>query len=207
MRPDSNARIEAAVRAAERTTSGEIIPLVVRASAATGHVGILAGLILLFLYLALGLEHYVAQLPGPTLMWELSLYMIALIAGQGLGRTRLVQSLLTTPADKEAQVMARAQLAFHKAGLENTLGSTGVLLFLSLMERQAVVLADKAIAARLPPETWSEVANLLISGMAGQDLAGALEAGVKRCGEILAPHFPPTAANPDELANNLRIEP
>lgn len=203
---DSHERISTAVRAAERMTSGEIVPMVVRASSATGHVGIFCGLILLFLYFALGLDHYVATIPGPTLVWELSLYLMALVIGQNLAKLRALQSLLTTPRDKHTQVMRRAQLAFHQAGLENTRDSTGVLLFLSIMERQAVVLADKGIAAKLPPETWNEVTALLMKGMAQYNLGAAMEPAIKRCGELLAAHFPPTAVNPDELSNDLRVQ-
>lgn len=205
LRPDSAKRIEDAVRAAERMTSGEIVPMVVRRSSAVGHAGLLAGILLLFLFFALHLDLYVAQLPGPTLVWELSIYMMLLLGGRALGATRFVQALLTPQADKDLQVMRRAQLAFHEAQLHATEGGTGVLIFLSMMERQAVVLADKGIALKLPKETWSQVSELVIAGMAGKDLGVALEAAIKRSGEILAPHFPPTAANPDELPNALII--
>ena len=61
------------------------------------------------------------------------------------------------------------------------------------MERRAVVLADKSIKDKLPPETWTEVCNILIDGIKEGNMGLAFKSAIEKCGDILAPDFPNSA--------------
>jgi putative membrane protein len=84
-----------------------------------------------------------------------------------------------------------------------TRGRTGVLLYLSLAERRAEIVADEAIASQVEPEVWGEAMAALIDevkhGRPGHGMALAVE----KIGAVLAPILPPRADNPDELPNRL----
>lgn len=199
-------KIENAVAAAELRTAGEIVPIVVRRSSTLGHVSAIV-------FLGLGL------LSSPGVYWltffahDLWITLAGLVCvaavlmlGVFMTKSTRIQRLLVTAEDRQAQVMQRAQLEFYHFGLNTTRDATGILLFVSLLERQVVVLADKAIAEKLPPNTWAEVRDRLIEGIRHGDLASGFASGIEECGRILAEHFPIRSDDTNELANHFVIK-
>jgi putative membrane protein len=132
---------------------------------------------------------------------------VAALAGGLLGRWAPLLRALTPARDLDHAVHLAAEAAFYRLGLRKTRESTGILLYVSLAERRAVVLADDGIAAKVPAETWDEVCGLLLAGAAAHDLASGYETALRRCADILAKPFPPRRRNPNELADGLRIIP
>jgi putative membrane protein len=110
---------------------------------------------------------------------------------------------LTPRAILAARVRARA-IDLFKVGTEaKTLGRTGVLLYVSLREHRADIVADEAIAAKVSPEVWGDAMVALIhrvrAGKPGEGLAEA----VRQMGVVLAAHFPRGSENPNELPDRL----
>ncbi|PKN46817.1 MAG: hypothetical protein CVU59_04925 [Deltaproteobacteria bacterium HGW-Deltaproteobacteria-17] len=189
-------RLEEAVVRAERRTSGEIVPMLVRASAATGHVAPL----LLLLLCTLGLAALDAA--GLSNWWSVALLAgLSIPVAVGLSRVPFLRRLLTSRADLEGQVFMRAHLEFLSAGLDRTTGATGVLIFVSWAERRVVVLADRAISDLLPPQTWEAVRDALLAGIRRGDTAGGFVAAIDLCADILEKHFPIRPDDVDELPN------
>lgn len=108
--------------------------------------------------------------------------------------------LILTPGSLKAERVHRAAMAqFLAKGVHLTRARTGVLLFASAAERRAEVIADEGIYAAAPKEVWDEVVQLLTAGLGRQAPADGFVAAVKRAGEILAAHVPPTAGSRNEL--------
>lgn len=199
-------RIEEAVKRAERSTSGEIVPMLVQHSA----VNALAPMImaLLFLLIILGVKHSLFLIGHPfdsEFAWSLILLLGAL-AGFFLGRLPTVQRFLLPRDEKRRQARERAMLEFYAAGLNHTRGGTGILLFVSWEERQAVVLADEGIAKHCQPHVFEEVVNDLIRGAKRHDVAGGFEEAVARCAALLVPYFPRAVDDSNELKDYLIIK-
>lgn len=113
-----------------------------------------------------------------------------------------------TPASLKAERVHRAAMEqFLGHGLHATRDRTGILLFASLAEHRAEVIADEGIYSAAPNAVWDEVVALLVGGLKRDDIAGGFEAAVARCGEILAEHVPPRADNPNELPDRLVVLP
>ena len=199
-------RIVQAVRTAETKTRGEIVPMVVRRSAGTAHVPLTAAAIVLASAYAAGLQLSRAHLPWGHWAWLPLDLALGLLAGWGLAKFAWVRNALTPPQDRARAAFLRAQSAFHAHGLDRTKGSSGILLFVSLEDRQAVVLADKGIAERMPKETWDQLCEMLLRGARYGDLASGYQAAVARCATILEKKFPVTRYDKDELPNQLIIE-
>lgn len=199
----ARARIERAVVAAERETSGEIVVVAVRACDAYGGAPWRLGVALAALAF-LGLAAFAPPLP----LWGyLAAQGLALLAGHGLARLDAVRRHLLLDAFLEQRVGQRAHRAFAENGLQRTAGRTGILLFVTFLERRVVVLGDEGIHRALDPdETWQEVVDLVVSGLREGRAVEGLEAAVARLGEILARHVPAAARNPDELPNALVVE-
>ena len=103
------------------------------------------------------------------------------------------------------QVDLRAQVEFYELEMSHTQGRTGILLFVSLMEHRAVVLADRSIAEHLDAEIWQELIDLMIEGVKRDDLATGLSQAIQRCGELLSPHFPLADDDVNELRDHLVV--
>ncbi|HEX8554469.1 MAG TPA: TPM domain-containing protein, partial [Sphingomonas sp.] len=104
---------------------------------------------------------------------------------------------------KSRRVRARALDHFRVGAEKRTAAGTGVLLYLSVAEHRAEIVADAAIHAAVPAERWGDImADLVIAGRdgrAGDGLSGAVAA----IGAILAEHFPRGAADVNELPDRV----
>ena len=199
-------KIEEAVRAAESKTSGEIIPMLVHSS-----VSLRASRWILFislmLVLAFGLNffethfyswQYIAAELGFGIMAALISFMVPL-------HSECLRFLLPN-SDVQRLVEQRAELEFYRLGINGTNRRSGILIFVSLAEHRAVVLADKVIADKLPANTWNEVLTVLLSGIkVGRAGQGYIDA-VNHSAKILAEHFPEIVSDENELSNRLVIK-
>lgn len=107
---------------------------------------------------------------------------------------------------REKAVRHRAIRAFHEKGLTKTKEHTGVLFFISLLERKVWVLADKGIHEKIGQETLNKFAAQVSKGMADGRACDAICDAIKEAGELLATHFPIRPGDIDELSNGLITE-
>lgn len=191
-------RVRAAIAAAESTTSGEIFVVVARASDDYRSVPILwATLVALVLPLPL---IFLTSIPASLIY----LIQLAAFAGVALGFSHPAVRPAIVPAQvKRDSVRALASEQFLAHGLTATEGRTGVLIFVSLMERQAEIIADTGIAAKVGPAVWQEAMDRLVAEIAAGRLADGLTMTVETVAAVLADHFPVGTLNPDEITNDL----
>jgi putative membrane protein len=213
-----HAQVSAAVAAAEAHTRGEIVTVVAGASdgyrdvalhwAVLAMLGTLAALatwpgVALHLYgLVAGAW---ADAPGPGALYLLALLVVTLVfllVRLLLGS--LSARLWLTPGTTEQRRVRRAALAhFRSAAQGRTAGATGVLLYLSLAERRAEIIADAAIHGRVAPELWGEVMADLLAGVRDGRPGDGLAAAIERIGAVLAEHFPRGEGDVNELPDRL----
>jgi putative membrane protein len=104
---------------------------------------------------------------------------------------------------KEAAVRRRALQAFYEKGLYKTHRHTGVLFFLSLLERKVWVLADKGIYEKIKQETLNQFAGQVSAGVRDRLAGQALVQAIQGAGNLLAEHFPITPGDIDELPDEV----
>ena len=110
---------------------------------------------------------------------------------------------LTPGPVKTARVHERAIKHFKVGAERRTHGRTGVLLYLSMREHRAEIVADEPIARLVPAEVWGEaMADMLVEIKQGH-LAEGLAAGVRDVGAVLSEHFPRTEDDENELPDRL----
>ena len=191
-------RIEAAVRAAEARTSGEIVPLVVDAAHTYPRAEIHGGGLL-------------ALAIAANLVWwlydgSLWIFLVIFLAGYWPCRLLLrfcppLLRLLIHPAEIALEVAECAKAEFLDHNLHTTRDGTGILILICLFERRVQVLADHGIHGAVTPETWQQVADLVTNGIRQGRAADALCEAVACCGDLLAEKFPPRGDDTDELPN------
>ena len=205
--PTDLAEIEKAVREAEAQTAGEVVPYAVSHSdhyEAAAWKGATLGA-----FLAVAVAAVVRTIAefwgGPTLVW----LVVPSLAGGALGylSAGLIRPLrlwLAGPVAVDHRVRQRANTAFVENEVFKTKERTGVLIFLSLLERRVVVLGDSGINALVAQNEWDAIVVEIAAGIRTGRPGAALAAGIRRCGELLkrrgvAVHRDDTDELPDKL--------
>jgi putative membrane protein len=200
--------IRAATAAAEARTGGEIVPYIVERAVdrdAARWRGATLGA--LGAALAAGLVHALGGHWGGSGVWWITLPAIAgaglgyLGAGiDGIGRRLMPDDLV------DSYVRLRAEAAFLEEEVFATRERTGILVFLALAERRAVILGDDGINRAVPEGQWQELVDGLVAGIGDGRPTPALCDTIARCGEVLE-RFQ-VARRPDdrdELVNQPRL--
>jgi len=115
---------------------------------------------------------------------------------------RLKLSFVGTRRQAEA-VRLRAVAAFYEKGMHRTTEETGILIFISLLERKVWILGDRGIDLKISPESWQALARQLAAGLRSGEAKEALCQVIDACGTELARHFPRRSDDRNELSDDL----
>jgi putative membrane protein len=192
------ARVADAIRAAETKTSGEIF-CVVAQHASDYRLVPLAWAALAALIVPAPLIYLTLWPAAAIYLVQLLVFVIVAIA---LSRPGMRYRLVPRRA-KHDHAHALAMRQFFAQGLHHTEQRTGVLIFASVAERYAEIVADAGINAKVEPRVWDEAIAALIAGIKEGRAGEGFVAAIAQCGEVLAQHFPPGALNRDEVPNKL----
>ena len=215
---EDRARISAAVTKAERESDGEIVTIVAPRSDAYHDVGLhYAVLFMLFVPIGFAVvpQSWIDWAVGTFLGWgveltraEVMTYMFVKLAGTFLVvwlifKSMRVRMALTPKGTKHRRVRRRAVETFKITTDQRTEGRTGILLYLSLLERRAEIVADEAIHSKVEPEVWGDAMAALIGEMKAGRPGQGMVLAVEKIGEVLARCLPPKSDNPNELPDRL----
>lgn len=192
------ARVVEAIRVAETQTSGEIFCVIAHASSSY-HLVPIAWAALLALIVPLPLIYLTGLPVGLIYLIQLGVFIVAAaVMTIPAVRYRIVpQKAMRERAHIEAMRQFLAQ------GLHLTAQRTGVLIFVSVAEHYAEIIADEGIHAKVTSAVWEDAIAAAIAAIRDDRLSDGLVAAVERCGQVLAVQFPPGAINHDELPNKV----
>jgi putative membrane protein len=100
---------------------------------------------------------------------------------------------------KHHRVRTRAITLFKVGAERRTSGRTGILIYLSLAERRAEIVADEAISAKVAPRVWGDAMVPMLAHLRDGRMAEGMAEAVNRVGTVLAEHFPHAPDDSDEL--------
>ncbi len=200
--PEDNRRIADAIALAEQATAGEIVAVIAPAS----------GNYLFAPFLWAGLVALALPWPLIFLTWwpvqyiyllQLGVYGVLLL----LLAQRPVRLALVPRSVKHAQAHRRAVAQFLAQNLYTTVGHTGVLIFVSVAEGFAEILADGAISAKVPQSEWDAIVADLTRHIGRGEAAEGFVRAIRAVGAHLARHYPPVAQGAKTLPNHLIVLP
>ena len=212
------ARVSAAVHAAEQATSGEIVTIIAERSGGYWDVALVWAALAAFAalcVLALYPDFYLGKLDWLSGAWARewdarSLFALAAFTAMAKFAAMLALQLwpplrfaLVPGPVRSARVAGSALTCFKVAAERRTHGRTGVLIYLSMREHRAEIIADETIASRVPPEVWGDAMAMLIASLRQGALGDGLVAAVELVGEVLAEHFPRAENDVNELPDRL----
>ena len=207
-----------AVAAAEESTDGEIVTIVTDLSDSYHDIALLWASAAAFLALAL-----VAFIPGYYLGlvdwafggWghaftsgEYAVLIFAYMAMKWLGVWLILKymplRLFFTPKPIKIKRVDEAAIQFFKVGAySRTTGRTAILIYLSMKEHRAEIIADEAIADKVDAEVWGDAMLAMIEKLRDGKPGEGMAAAVEQVGIILTEHFPKSENNPNELPDRL----
>lgn len=211
-------RISAAVTAAEARSAGEIVTILTPQSDDYADVALLWAALVAFLALialAIAPQFYLDLADRLTGAWASDwsprtiLGLAALVAMLKFAGVWLFQlwrplRLLLVPGTiKSDRVRARAVTCFKVGAERRTHGRTGILIYLSLAERRAEIVADEAIAGKVPDAVWGEAMAAMLAEIRQGRIAEGLVAAVDRVGAVLAERFPRADGDINELPDRV----
>jgi putative membrane protein len=194
-----NKSIEAAIKKAEATTSGEIVFVAAPASSQYQHAtlqGAIFGMaIVTAIFMLLHIEHTTTSLLWTEFISFAVFY--ALIARLPFRRW------IISDREMDARVREAAFMQFYSSGLYKTRESNGVEIYLSLLERRVLVIGDSGIHAKMGNQHWDSVRDLIIQGIKQDDICGGICRAIENCGKALAEHFPYKSDDVNELPDQV----
>lgn len=198
--------VVAAIKAAELKTSGEIMVVVAKQSDDYVHVPIhiAAGMALAVPFVLPWAARFFPW-ASVTLWWVFAVQLILFIVVALVLSQSWFRYLVTPRRLMRKYAHRNAATQFLAVNAHSTGGRTGVLIFVSLLERYVEIVADTAIAAKVSHADWQRIVDQMLPLLKAQKFTEALVLGVEHSGAKLAKHFPPSTANPNELPDHFIV--
>ncbi len=203
--------VEACVKEVEKTTSGEIVPMIVSASYHYPMSNMIGGLIFaLLISVAFTLAYSIQKSWGGVTAMDLWLFPAVfavsfLLFHELVKRIPGLKRIFITRAEITEEVEEAALTSFYRNGLNKTRDRTGILIFISVFERKALVLADEGINAKVDTAVWQEVVDLVVNSIKQRKQAEGICRAIRRCGGLIGEYFPIKKDDTNEL-DNLIVE-
>lgn len=116
--------------------------------------------------------------------------------------SNLVRRSMTTRRDRNTRVRTTAAATFVELGVTNTSRETGLLIFLSVLERRMELIADRGILDAVPVLEWNQLLEKTRQRAADTE---ALLDVLRELEPLLTRYLPVRAGDRDELANEVRF--
>jgi len=189
-----------AVRDVESCCSAELVVAVRPRSGFYLHADLIAGI-------AVALAGLIGLLFSPwpfDLVWFVVDPLLAGALGAfAASRLPAVRRALTFRRVRRRQVETAARATFVEKGVHGTTGRTGILIYVSLLEREAAVVHDLGVETLATTDGWRRAAGAIEEAVRRGDDGVAVAALVRALGDLLAPALVRGAEDVDELANEV----
>jgi putative membrane protein len=210
---DDLQRIKAAVKEAEHPISGEIVPVIVERSGLYSIANYKASLIAaaIFFLLMIVLDRYFIEDATHTLYYDPLFIFTVVVVGGALGAvipnlSDTIRRSLVSRKFMDECCRQSAENAFLEEEIFDTRHRTGIMIFISFFEHEVIVMADRGISKVVEQKEWDKIVAELIANIRSGKIVDGVEAGIKRCGEILLEKgFHKTDDDINELRDDLRI--
>ncbi|MDB5338135.1 MAG: hypothetical protein JWN70_3754 [Planctomycetaceae bacterium] len=208
--------VNRAVKEAEALTSAEIIPVIAASSGrydrAEDVVGLWTGVAALFAIWSLfpAVPDQANSWDSPSPVWQFTAYAVAVVVGFMVGavvssRVNVLRRLFTPAQQMRDEVSLRARGIFFDQRVHHTAGATGVLLYVSLFERMATVLADQSVVEKIGQSQIDELCRDFTQRLrVGRPTAAVCET-IQEVGQRLATAMPRAEDDVNELADALIV--
>lgn len=211
---EQRSKIEKSVAQAESLTSCEIVPVIASSSGRYDRAEDIFGLWLATIVACIAWWFFPrildtsgswGSLPAALPLLGLIVSMIAaFIVGAYLGsKIDWVCRLFTPQKQMQEEVSDRARQVFFDQRVHHTSSESGILIYVSLLEKTAVIIGDRQVTDKLGQTFLNELCNILIDDLHRGSIADALCHVIHVAGQRLSEIFPRHSSDINELQNTL----
>jgi len=209
-------KIANATKKAESKTSGEIATAVIPESGTYAVYELLFAVITTFvlftvsLFFFVDIENFIKRF-----FWDYSSYNAVMVFGFAIFviifllyfayNIPFLDRLIVPKKVMEQQVKERALRFFTESGVYKTKDRTGILIFISFLERKVEVIADSGIAEKIEQKEWDGIVATIVNGIKSGNFVDSLVEAIEKCGYLLEKHFPISKDDVNELSDNINI--
>ncbi len=191
--------VSAAVRAAEARTCGQIVCVLAYSSSDYAYVPILWSSLI-----ALVAPWPLMRFTSWSVQWIFLAQLAIYIAAGFIFSLPRLRVALVPRRVRRARAHRAAIEQFVTRRISNTKNRCGVLIFVSMAEHYARIIADEGIAQKVTAVEWQAAIDVLVAHIRDRDIAAGFIAAIERCGAVLAAHAPPDGS-PNELPDRLYV--
>lgn len=214
--PKNLENINNAVKKAERKTTGEITLSVIKESYDYTAQELMFGIISGFFYFMI-MMFFTAKVEIliQGMFWDYSPHYLLIFYGFStflvififylIANLTFMDRLIVSRKLMRKKVNERAIRHFMESGVYNTKDRTGILIFISLLEKRVELLADRGISKKIPQEKWNSIMEHIIEGIKTNRFIDHILEAISQCGNLLAKHFPAHPDDVNELGDDLQI--
>ncbi|MCA9635515.1 MAG: hypothetical protein KC420_05710 [Myxococcales bacterium] len=196
------AALTAAIQAVEAVSSAEVVITVRPSSGFYLHADLLVGVVvgvatltfLLFSHVEFAIPWFVVD---PIVMGALAAWLSSRSPG--------LRRLLTPRRLRRRWVRAAAYAAFYERGVRLTAERTGILVYVSHLERDAALIGDQGVVTVVPPERWHAAADAIAGAVARGRGSAGIAAEVSALAGLLGPYLPRAEDDINELPDEVNL--
>ncbi|MCK4653497.1 MAG: TPM domain-containing protein [Candidatus Cloacimonetes bacterium] len=216
LKQDDLKKISSAVKNAEKKTSGEIVTAIIKESYNYAIYELIFAVITGLIYFII-MMFFVGNIEKwlEGIFWDYSIHHLVMFYGFStfivitilyfIGNISNVDRFIVAKKIMQIKVNERAIRHFMESGVCNTKERTGILIFISILERRVELLADSGINEKIPQGKWQNIVDNIIKGIKKKNVTAHLIESINDCGDLLAQHFPIQPDDVNELSDEIDI--
>ncbi len=194
------ARIGAAITAAEEKTAAELVCVLARSSSSYGTMPLVWSLLPAFVlpWVLVAVTHWPVE---RILLAQLAVFALLLM----LLSAPSIRTALVPRAMQRSHAHRAAMEQFMIRGLARKPERTGVLIFVSQAERYARIVADDGVASLVKQQEWQTAVDTLIAHMKKDEIADGFVSAIDQCSALLEKAVPPREGTRDVFPNRIYV--
>ncbi|MGL4985931.1 MAG: TPM domain-containing protein [Treponemataceae bacterium] len=220
LQPEDFEAIKTTVSNIEKKTTGEIaIALISESDNYLLHELLFAFLVGVISFVTMVTQTHIIASFLDTILWHFNLWHISAFFGLAtlaimigvfyLANIPFIDRLIIPSSAMKKSVYTRALRHFIESGVYQTREDSGILIFISYLEKEVRIIADSGVILKVSQAKWNEIsqqlAQKIAQGFKEKKVASSLVEAVEICGSVLQEYFPAKADNPNELSDGLVI--
>ena len=193
-------RVGSAIRSAENETSAEIVCVLASSSSHLTALPVLLATIAAFI--TPWVLMLLTTLPVERLLSAqiIAFSVLVILLGLPTVRARLL------PRKVRRTIAFQAAMdQFVRRGLADPKNGPAILIFVSLAEHYARIIANQHVASRVPDKEWRLAVDQLIEQVRSGRIADGFIAAIVKSGAVLKLHFPEVPGTPGRFADRLHL--
>ncbi len=196
-------KIEQAITDFENSVDFELVPVISERSSYVEHITWMLSLVLAVVFITV-IDYFLQNSWASKTGLYVAASVLAVVLGRLIDKSDVVDRFFISKHERHRQVFEKAQRIFFLKRLNETKSHHALLLFVSIMERQIVILSDPKMKIEDLKKIQEKLLEVMQNGFAKKHYEqGFLDAIQYLKGE-LTPRYPQTNQNhQNQLSNKL----